>query len=271
MLVIPYLLWSAFYLGLDAALGSVYAPISYARRIAFGGAAAGFYYIPLLIQYYLLAPFMVLLAQRRWKWLLIAALILQLTAMFAIYLKELAPTGALTSALAWLTPAWFFPGLCLWFATGIVAGTHVAPFRAWIDRVHRIALIAIPVLLIAGMVEWEAVVRATPTPWAGQFRTLTDELFSGAIILAFLGGGALAPRVADALQKLGVRSFGIYLVHTLGIILAAKAISRLLPGLLPHQLLLQPLLFAAALITPLGLMWLVDHSPFRRYYRYLFG
>ena len=74
--------------------------------------------------------------------------------------------------------------------------------------------------------------------------------------------------MADALQKLGVRSFGIYLVHSLGIILAAKAISRLLPGLLPHQLLLQPLLIAAALITPLGLMWLVDHSPFRRYYRY---
>ena len=109
MLVIPYLLWSAFYLALDAALGSVYAPISYARRIAFGGAAAGFYYVPLLIQYYLLAPFMVLLAQRRWKWLLIAALILQLTAMFAIYLKELAPTSALTSALAWLTPGMVLP------------------------------------------------------------------------------------------------------------------------------------------------------------------
>ncbi len=271
MLVVPYLLWSAVYLLLDAALGSVYAPISYARRIAFGGAAAGFYYVPLLIQYYLLAPLLVFLAQRRWKWVLVGALLLQLTAMFAIYLKALAPTGALTAALAWLTPAWFFPGLCFWFAIGVVAGTHVAPFRAWVDRAHRSVLVAAPVLFVAGMVEWETLMRAASTPWVGQFRTLTDELYSGAIILAFLGGGALAPRLADALQKLGVRSFGIYLVHTLGIIVAAKAISRLLPGLLPHQLLLQSLLIAAALITPLGLMWLVDHSPFRRYYRYIFG
>ncbi len=271
MLVIPYLLWSAVYLVLDATLGSVYAPISYARRIAFGGAAAGFYYVPLLIQYYLLAPFLVLLAQRRWKWLLAGALILQLTAILAIYLKALAPTSTLTQALDPLTPAWFFPGMCFWFAIGIIAGTHVAPFRTWVDQVHRMVLIATPVMFVAGMVEWETLTRAAPAPWTGQFRTLSDEFYSGAIILAFLGGGALAPHVADALQKLGVRSFGIYLVHTLGIIIAAKAISRLLPGLLPHQLLLQPLLIAATLIASLGLMWLVDHSPFRRYYRYIFG
>lgn len=271
VLLVPYLIWSAVYLGLDAALGSLYSPLSYARRLAFGGASPGFYYVPLLIQFYLMAPFLVRLAQRHWKSLLVGAAALQGAAMTGVYLANLAPGSVPAHALAWLTPSWFFPGLCFWFVAGLVAGTHVTPFRAWLERAHKTALILVPLALVASMVEWEAVMRAAPGPWTGQFRTITDELNSAAVIVAFLGAGAIAPRLANLFQTLGPRSFGIYLANALGLTLAAKAVSVLVPAVLPHQLIFQPLLVAAGLAVPLGLMWLVDRSPLRRYYRYLFG
>lgn len=277
-LLIPYVIWSVIYLTLDLAFGNAYTPVSYGRRLALGGAAPGFYYVPLLVQCYLLAPFLVALAGDHWKLLLSGTSILWLAAMLAAYLSVLAPESPILGAISWLSPSWFFPSLCFWFVIGIVSGTHLGQFKRWLARLSRPALLILPLLWLASILEWEAIMRAASVAHIAQFRTLTDELASAAVIIAFLGGGPLParldrrlPRGGLRLQSLGAKSFGIYLTHALGLIFTAKILYHQAPQLLGHQLLFQPLLILAGLCVPLLLMHLVDHSPFRWAYKYLFG
>jgi peptidoglycan/LPS O-acetylase OafA/YrhL len=170
-----------------------------------------------------------------------------------------------------LGAGWFFPGLLFWFTLGIAAGGHMAAFKGWVERLARPALLLAPFLVLASMLEWETLQRASGVIGMGQFPTFGDALYAAAVLIAFLGGSAWPRQIERRLQELGVRSFGIYLVHGLGLILMAKAVYHLAPQWLPHQWLFQPLLFAAGLALPLALMWLVDRSPLRRFYKVLFG
>ncbi len=270
-LVIPYLIWSVVYLALEYILGDTYGPASYLRRLLLGGASQGFYYIPLLCQLYLLAPLLVEAAKRRPRAVLLITAGIQLAAVIANYASALSRGEPVGRGVSLLATGWFFPGHIFWFALGVVAGCHVNAFKNWLAHAAKPALLLAPVLLVLSLLEWEALQRAFGQPLLGQYRTLSDELYSAAILTAFLGGGALAPRLERWLQALGVRSFGIYLAHGLGLILAAKVIYRVAPQILPHQLVLQSVLLAAALAVPLLLMAAVNRSPMRRFYKVLFG
>jgi hypothetical protein len=122
--------------------------------------------------------------------------------MLAAYLSMLAPESPILGALSWLSPSWFFPGLSFWFVIGIVSGTHLGQFKHWLARLSRPALLALPLLWLASMLEWEAIMRAASVAHVAQFRTLTDEL-AGSGHHAFLGGGALPAAPDRRLQSLG--------------------------------------------------------------------
>jgi surface polysaccharide O-acyltransferase-like enzyme len=127
------------------------------------------------------------------------------------------------------------------------------------------------VVFVVGMVEWEALLRASGQAWIGSEETLVDQVYSALLLVVFLGFERMTLPMTRAISYIGTKSFGIYLVHSLALTYTAKLIYHLVPQLLGVQWILQPILITAALGIPLLLMEIVARSPARRFYSYLFG
>jgi peptidoglycan/LPS O-acetylase OafA/YrhL len=77
---------------------------------------------------------------------------------------------------------------------------------------------------------------------------------------------------SSQVSQIGIKSYGIYLIHALFLELVARGIYRIAPQLLANQMLLFLLLCAVGLGAPLLMMRIVDRiQPLRKFYGYLFG
>jgi membrane-bound acyltransferase YfiQ involved in biofilm formation len=270
-LAIPYLVWSIIMLAVEAVQGEIYSPVGYARRILLGETTPAFYFVPLLIQLYLLARFIVPLARERWKLLLIGTFVIQAAAHIVRY-YQITNTPLPAADVAQVFAAgWFFAGNLFWFCLGMVFGFHQAAFRALLARIRWPLVASAVVLFVVGIVEWEALLRSSGQEWITPKETLLDNFLSLAFLLAFLSFELPKSSFVHALEELGSRSFGIYLVHSLVLIFMARAIYHFAPWMLGMQFIFQPLLLAGGLGFPLLLMELVKRSPARKIYAYQFG
>jgi membrane-bound acyltransferase YfiQ involved in biofilm formation len=270
-LAIPFLLWSVVYLATAYLFGEVYSPWEYATLLLTGGATDAFYFVPLLIQLYLLSPLLVPLARKRWKALLLVTLFIQVAVQLMRYPVILGWDLPLAERVVQLTPYWFFPAHLFWFTFGIVAGFHLTQFKAWLERWRWGFLLLAVVMVPVAMAEWETLLRLSGRAWMSQTLVFSDSIYAMSFLLAFLGFANVKLPLAKPLSDLGVRSYGVYLVHSLVLIWAAKAIYHLAPGILAHQILFQPLLIVLGLGIPLLLMTLVQRTQARRVYPYAFG
>ena len=107
--------------------------------------------------------------------------------------------------------------------------------------------------------------------WIAPQETIIDNLYAAMFLLSFLAFEQVRLPMADKMSYLGSKSYGIYLVHSPVIEYTARVIYHLIPVLLSFQLLFQSSLWVAGLGVPLLLMAIVNRSPFRRFYNYLFG
>jgi probable poly-beta-1,6-N-acetyl-D-glucosamine export protein len=269
-LLIPYLLWSALILVGFALEGRVYSIAQYARFLLTGSTNANYYYVPMLVQLYLVAPLVVVLAIRYWKALLVGAGVLQ---VFVYILQYSAVLGAEVPGLpqaAWL-PKWLFVAHFFWFASGVVVGFQQQRFKELIQRWRRPLLVSACLLFVAGLVEWELLVAWSGSPWRENRVTLIDGLYAASAILAFLAFTEVSVPFPAVLVELGSRSFGIYLVHGVVMEYFSRGLYHLAPWILGQQWLFQPLLIALGLSVPLILMGLVRRTPTRNLYGYVFG
>lgn len=272
-LLIPYVLWTTILFAAGALSGPGGGWRRYVLDLLTGAADPAYYYVPLLCQFYLLAPLLVRLAHRRWRLLLLLTGLLQLGVQLLYYPALLGvDVGALNPYVDRI-PKWFFAVRIFWFALGIVAGFH---FDALLKRLvaYRWPLLTSAVLLFAlGVVEWELMVRASGERWLGHRETLLDSLYGLLFIAAFLGHTSRRVPLSGALAELGGKSYGIYLIHSPVMQIAARTIYHVAPLILAQQILLQPILITAGLVVPLALMSVssLQRSPVRRYYRYGFG
>jgi probable poly-beta-1,6-N-acetyl-D-glucosamine export protein len=271
-LLIPYLIWSTLLFALAALQGQVYRPAQYAVGFLTGQANPAYYYVPLLIQFYLLAPLLAPLARNHPRALLIGAGLLQLTVQVLYYptLFNLNVPAALTPYVDTF-PKWVFPVRIFWFSLGMVAGFHLAELKALLARIKWLALATAVALIPLGMVEWETILQLSSQPFLAHRETLLDSVYSLAVLMAFLAFDKTILPAAKRLEDLGSKSFGIYLVHSPVMEFTARGLYHLAPLVLVYQILFQPLLILAGLGIPLLLMALVDRSPARKYYKYLFG
>ena len=72
-------------------------------------------------------------------------------------------------------------------------------------------------------------------------------------------------------HNLASRMFGIYLVHSIILEVAARATQKYVPGLLAHVVLFQLVIVSVAVVGSILVMEAVARSPLRRYSKYLFG
>jgi peptidoglycan/LPS O-acetylase OafA/YrhL len=89
--------------------------------------------------------------------------------------------------------------------------------------------------------------------------------------MSFLAFENLPLPFFSLLSKLGTRSYGVYLIQVIPMELTAKLVYHILPGLMAYQLIWLTLIVVMAIGVPVIMMEIINHSVFRRYYKYLFG
>jgi probable poly-beta-1,6-N-acetyl-D-glucosamine export protein len=270
-LVIPYLIWSIVYLGANFVQGQRYTAMDLARILLMGQATAAFYFIPLLVQLYLLSPLLSRLARERWKLLLGIAFLVQAAVAGTKYLLILNPEPASEVILTNLTAGWFFPGNLFWFSAGIVIGFHHAEVKQFLTRLRWVWLGLALALLPAGIMEWEWLLANSGQVWITPRDTLLDMVYNIFVLAAFIGFMDVKLPLARWLGDLGSKSFGVYLSHSLVLEAAARGLYHQFPVILGVQIVFFPLVFAAGLGVPLLLMAAAKRTPLSRYYAYLFG
>ncbi len=270
-LVIPYLLWSVIIIAAAYGMGTRYSGGELLRMLALGDTAPPYYYVPLLIQLYLLAPFLVPLARSRWKLLLAVTLIIQLTAISVRYTNTIGVDVPALKYVAWMARSWFFPGHLFWFSFGIVAGFHLPALKQWAAKARWWMLGATVILFFAGMFEWETLLQLSGKEWIASQETIIDGVYSIALLLTFIGFDKIRLPSPKRISDIGVKSFGIYLIHSPVLEFSSRLIYHFVPWVLAYQILYQPILVILGLAVPLLLMAAVKKSPVHPFYQYIFG
>ncbi|MGA9532459.1 MAG: acyltransferase [Anaerolineales bacterium] len=268
---IPYLVWTALALGGRVAQGRLGFMAELPIILLTGGATPAYYYVPLLVQLYVLAPLLVRWAREH------TARFLGLTAgiQLGIYIRNYAailwPQSRLVEIAFTFLPKWFFISFVFWFGLGIVAGFRRQAVGRWLGNMRGRVWWIVGLLFFLGYLEWEILGRATNQVWLPHLETLIDGLYSAAIGIAVLGSSSVSKVISDTMTGLGQRSYGIYLAHPLVMEFAARGLYRVAPWTLGQSWLFEILLIGFGLGVPLLLMEVVRRTQARPLYSFLFG
>ncbi len=232
-----------------------------------------YHFIPLLIQFYLLAPFLVPLAKDRWKLLLGVAAFIHLSVQAIRYTNNIGVEFPGQDMLLVLIPRWIVIGQQpFWFPFGLVFGLHLKEFSQRLAQFKWQLLVAVVVFGVLSVVEYQVADFINGEAWIGpSFSGFSRNFYILAFLLYVLSLDKISPTMMKHFTALGTKSLGIYLANIPFIYVLAVLMYRLTPWVLGNQLLYQTALFAIGLGGPLLLMRLVQRSPLRGSYRYLFG
>jgi hypothetical protein len=260
LLMIPFLLWTAVRYVLlrqfPRSINDILDP---------------YHWIPLLIQFYLISPFLVRWAKSNWKLLLLVVGLIGWAGALLAYAAEFGSPQF--QQLQAGMPNWLilfnFP---FWFPFGVVVGIHWIQFKDRLIRYRWHLLAASVVLTILVLVEYAVVDRLTGPQWLGSgFGGFTKLPYSLFVILTFLAFDKSHLPLADEISLIGTKSMGIYLGNIPSVYVIAVLMYHLTPWLLGYQLIYFLILTMVGMGIPLLLMEAVRRSPVRSRYRILFG
>lgn len=251
----PYLLWSLlFYLLVYVGRGEQYSLLGYLKNLLVG---YPFNFVPLIVFFYLVAPALVALG-RRFGWLLLGAIgayqlfLLNLTYPGILGVRFPAELGVLVPPVLGRTLAtWgiYFPAGMIFYLNAPRIVARLVSYRRWL------ALATVTVFALGFVPQFELARHLAAIPFLGLCVALTREAIPAARRLEAIGKGA----------------YGVYLSN-LSVVYAGLLLIRILaPELIGWWAALLPILFALALLVPLGLLNALGRSPARGAARYLFG
>lgn len=273
-LLIPYLIWTLVVIFLGLVEGKRYGAGQLAAMLLTGSTNPVLYFVPLIIQFYLLAPVFVSAARKNWKALLVVTLLLQILVITLQYPRFLGADPSWSMTLENLVPKWLFLGRILWFPLGIIIGFHSEAVGKFLARYSTWLLAGAALLVPLGMIEWEIFFRLSGEAWLPHRETYLDTIYSIVLIFGILGlQNKRLPYLAPT-SNVGAKSYGIYLTHAIFIEYTARIIYVVAPALLAYQIVLQPIFILVGLGGPLLLMSFMDKIPIsrlRRSYAYIFG
>jgi peptidoglycan/LPS O-acetylase OafA/YrhL len=271
ILSIPYLIWTAVIIGLKLLEGRSFDLDVYLRFILLGQSNEVMYFVPLLLQFYLLSPFLIRLVNWNWKATLLTVGIFQVIQILTVYPMLIVGPDTGIFSLSRFIPKWLFLSRLFWFTAGIVFGLHRNAIFPAIKRYRAIFAWLAILLIPIGMIEWEWLYHWSGQDWLSSRETLIDTVYSAAVILGYLGYNDLKLPLVALISDWGAKSYGIYLIHAIVIETFSRVIYRFIPAILGVQYLYIPLIIVLGLGVPLLMMWIVDRSPVRKVYHYLFG
>lgn len=201
--VIPYLIWTIIY-----SMPPVPNPILLLKNIITSNAAAHLYYIPVYIQFVLLTPWIIKLAQSRYRhlgWLIspISILLIYYPQLYAgLTLNGYLSMANDISCLNWFT----------FYYLGIILGNGINSHDYSIRNVSMLLVVSI----IAQIVEGYILFRLGVSNCGTQIKITSLLTSSLACILAHnLLRKKEIPTKNQLLLTIGKYSFGIYLCHVL--------------------------------------------------------
>lgn len=257
----PYLVWSIiFYALIYLHGGQTFSFTGYLKNLATG---YPFHFVPLLILFYVASPVLIPAAKRH-PWLLLGAIggyqLLLITIRHPDVLSVTLPD--LARLLNFPVVGETFSDWGIYFPLGAVISLHASTLRPRLKQVRWVSVLLALALFILGLIHATGAVNA---PWARYFAPL-PLIF----VVPVVQRGSI-PAVHQ-LEKIGRRSYGLYLTHLIVIDLLRWAIELIAPQLFAYQLLLYPSLFLVGLVVPVIVMSdMAQRKPTRRVYRYVFG
>ena len=232
--VIPYLIWSLFYIVHDAwYYGTGFPPLlSLPGILFFGNAKYQLYFMVILIWFYLLMPLWRFLLRHMTLPLLAGILVLQIAfddwssfnTAFNLYVYGL-PEGTLLRALLFYRLNYWVMHYVFIFLLGGYVALHFGTFRAWMER-NTARLYAFGTLSLAALLAWyyKLLLVDGYTPLEGiytahQLSPLGILYTIGATLALFAFFTRLGTENAlgRAFQLLGKHSYFIYLAHPVAI------------------------------------------------------
>lgn len=193
-LIIPYILWTLAIILLHTAQGANYTLDGVVTTTLFGRAFPPYYYVPLLLQFHLLSPLVIIpLARKNWRALLFIAFMLQLIPFLPNYPGFLGLNNDLARTITWQTPGWFFLGHALWFSIGVIVGFNLTPFKSALQK-WKWALLGGTLFFYAlAFAEVEWLFRQSSQDWLPPAFTIFDALFAACFIFTFMAVGSNRP------------------------------------------------------------------------------
>lgn len=275
LIVVPYLVWSVLITLLRIVMGQPVELMKFFENILLGQTVMAFHYIPMVVVFTLVTPFLVPLVLKRWQILVGLAAVMQLIVIIGRYELFLNPQSSAQQMSFWKGIANFNLGYYfIWFALGLVAGTRITAMTRWLEGVSRYLFIAASVFLALGLAERFILQSITGryflTPTVGLFAQVWITLF----LLTYLGSKqspGLEP-LLNRLGQLGVTSFAIYLMHVPILEIGAKVVYNLAPWLLGQYLLF--FIFECLLAVGLPLLAIRLFNlipPLKPFSKYVFG
>lgn len=270
VLLIPYFIWTAVYVVMRYVLGERFSPADLLSILISGTATIPFYYVPLLVILYLLAPFLVRMAKSHWQILLAIMLVCQVIVVVAAYQAFFTDIPGSSRVYAYLRGTHVFD-LGLWFVLGIILKLHLPSIKIFMARIQPVLWPVTGVIAVVAIFEWEFIRRISGKEWIGTDLTVFDKIFALMLVMTILFHIKMVLPAPRQLGALGSKIYGVYLSHMLILSIVAKLVYRFTPGLLAFPLAFWMILGLLGMFVPLLTMRFMKVSPLRRYYVTIFG
>lgn len=269
-LVGPYVLWSLL-LFLINPFQEETTPGKILARLLYGGAVPEYYFVPLLIQFTILAPFLVGLARNRPRLLLLAAAAMQLGVAGLSYLNVFWPVPYIGHILQ-INRTWsVFPTWAFFFPLGMVVNFHQSSFQRSIHR-NRFWLVAGAVIFgMLAVLENEVFLLPNGVNWRDSALTLPTVLYALCMIGVFLAFETTRSALAEPLFFLANKTYTIYLIHPAVIALAMRVVDQWLFPILSFPYLFLLILAVLGLGVPVAIIQLARQFVSASIYKYVFG
>lgn len=268
---IPYLIWSIIiFIQILITEKTSYSIWGYLRIFLTTGADGPYYYVPLIVYFYLLSPFLIYLAKKYPAVLLAGAAFLQIGSALIRYLSFLNSSPTLDFLIK-ITPDWSIPRWVLFFSLGLVVGFNMEKVKIWLAGARKWLGWVTILAAIAAFVEPELIYRLLHYEWRSVPFPLTHQVYSILAIFLLLTWEVEKTRLAKPLSYLGGRTYGIYLTHHKVMEIVGRLFYHFAPGFLAYQVPLVIIFLVAGLGIPLGMMRLLMMTPARRFSKFIFG
>lgn len=256
----PYVIWSIVsYVVLFLVKGESYSVMGYIKNLLVG---YPYHFIPILVFFYLVSPVLVRLSKSL-GWYLLA--LVALYQLFLIIVQSPQDFGlALPEWVRFFTPPGLRGTMAQWavfFPMGLLYSLNAKTMRPQLQHYRWYSLASTLVLYAISLVG--AVID--------QHIPLVDVLLPVAFLLFFSTVKRNSIPLVRRLEELGNRSYGLYLIHLIVLVLLLYVIQMIAVPLLRYPIMLTCFLFVTALAVPLLLMHCAARLLNRTLYRRLFG
>ncbi len=269
----PWVFWSAIWLGGQALVNGA----RIHSMSVFEALFSQYYFIPMLMAYYLLAPLLVSVARRNLPALLGTATVLQLLTIGLFYLQVHAPNTlpGLLQRETWLDITLLrYLRFSIYFPFGLSVGMRPSaftPLLRWRKALPWLTLLAYGLSALEGSLAYRS---ANPRWYAADSHIkLTSQLFSVGVLLCFMVYEhiPIPQRLGKTMRGMSANTYGIYLSHYVVVSVLDRVAGRLLPHPLPVWLGWAYVLLLTAGTLVVCVQMIQFSTRFKRIHQYLFG